>query len=129
MKSSIISEEDGMILKEHTITLSNEKMRGILLQTYEKAVVDVFNKKLQAIYRILFSISFTLFLSIITTSKYAAWGPSFDEDSVKCLLEFLDAWFFIFACLFWGASLFLEDNEKDKRDKSINEILDKNCNQ
>ncbi len=65
-KNSIISDESGIIVKENSITLSDEKLKGMLSRTYEHAQKDMNKFKFRNYYSVFLSIAGTLFLSLLT---------------------------------------------------------------
>lgn len=69
MANKIIDSSDpGLVAKETTIKLSDEKLRGMLSRTYERAQKDTTSPKFYKFYSVFLSIAGTLFLSLLTSS-------------------------------------------------------------
>ena len=69
MANKIINSSDpGIVAKETTVHLSDEKLRGIMSRTYERAQKDADTIKFHKFYSVFLSIAGTLFLSLLTSS-------------------------------------------------------------
>ena len=69
MANNIIKQSNqGIVMEETPVTLSDEKLNGILLRTYEKAVADVSTWRFYKLYSVLLSIAGTLFVSLFTST-------------------------------------------------------------
>ena len=62
---NIINSNRGLILEETSLTLSDEKLNGILLHTYEKAVANVSKFNFRNLYKELLTFAVTLFSSFL----------------------------------------------------------------
>lgn len=122
MANNIIQSNQGIVMVERQVTLTDEKLSGILLRTYEKAVADVTKWKYYNLYSVLLSVAGTLFFSLLTSEFYAI-GP-IKADTVKNTVILLTIISAILGFVFLGISV----NQKKKsdtevRDESINEII------
>ncbi len=121
---NIINSNRGLILEETSLTLSDEKLNGILLHTYEKAVANVSKFNFRNLYKELLSVATTLFVTLFT-SDFKSIG-SFDSKSVK---NFVISIIIVTATIgFIFAILSVYDKKKsdtEERDNSIKEIIDK----
>lgn len=69
MANKIIDSTDpGIVAKETTVHLSDEKMRGVMARTYERAREDAESVKFHKFYGVFLSIAGTLFLSLLTST-------------------------------------------------------------
>lgn len=121
---NIINSNRGLILEETSLTLSDEKLNGILLHTYEKAVANVSKFNFRNLYKELLTFATTLFLSLFT-SDFRSIGQ-FDSELVKKFVISIMIITAITGSVF--AILFFYDKTKsdtEERDKSIEEIIDK----
>lgn len=121
---NIINSNRGLILEETSLTLSDEKLNGILLHTYEKAVANVSKFNFRNLYKELLTFAVTLFSSLFT-SDFRSIGP-FDSELVKNFVISIMIITAITGIVF--AILFFYDKTKsdtEERDKSIEEIIDK----
>ena len=70
MANKIINSSDpGIVAKETTVHLSDEKLRGIMSRTYERAQKDADTIKFHKFYSVFLSIAGTLFLQASATCQ------------------------------------------------------------
>lgn len=127
MAINIIKQTNqGIVMEETPVTLSDEKLNGILLHTYEKAVSDSTKWHWYKLYSVLLSISGTLFLSLFTTTFN-------DVGQLKAdVIMYIVIGITIITAIFGFICLGISVNQKKKndtemRDKSIKEITEKYC--
>lgn len=70
----IDTKDEGIVVKETPIRISDEKLRNALSRTYEEAQKDMSKFHFYNLYSVFFSIAGTLFLSLLT-SDFRAFGP------------------------------------------------------
>ena len=123
MANNIIKQSNqGIVLEETPVTLSDEKLQSILLHTYEKAVSDTMKWHWYKLYSIFLSIAGTLFLTLLTTSSFNEIG-SLESNTVKGFVIIITA---ILGFIFLGASVNQKKkNDTETRDASIQEIMGK----
>ena len=80
----IDSSDPGIVVKETTVHLSDEKLKAALSRTYERAQRDMQKFKLRKHYSIFLSVAGTLFLSLLT-SKFGPIGQV-DSEIVTALV-------------------------------------------
>ena len=112
----IKQSNQGIVLEETPVTLSDEKLNGILLHTYEKAVQDVSKWRFYKLYSVLLSIAGTLFVSLITSSFNALGHIS--ADTVRTIVIILTIISAIVGFSFLGISV----NQKKKSDTEVRDI-------
>lgn len=125
MINNIIKQANqGIVLEETPVILSDEKLQSILLHTYEKAVCNATEWHWYNLYGILLSISGTLLLTIFT-STYNEIGP-FKATDIKMFVIVLTIVTAILGFIFLGVSVNKKTkNDTETRDSSIKEIMDK----
>lgn len=123
----IVCDDDSrIIMQEKPVYLSDEKLKGIMLKTYEKALMDAEKPKFYNHYGIFFSIFTTLLLSLLTSSFQ-------DIGQIKAETLTILAWCLCIGCLLVGIlMLSISTHHKSKyntnnRDKAINEIFQQHC--
>ena len=128
MTDKIIDETaPGLVVKEFTVRLSDEKLKNVMLRTYERAQKDLGVFKLHKLYSIMLSIASTLLLTLLTSS-FNAIGPFTAEEVTKA------AWLFFVASAIIGFLMLISHvndklkNDTSKRDKAVNEIFNKYFN-
>ena len=70
----IDTKDEGIVVKETPIRISDEKLRNALSRTYEEAQKDMSKFHFYNLYSVFLSIAGTLFLSLLT-SDFHAIGP------------------------------------------------------
>lgn len=123
MANSIIgSSGSGIVIKETPVHLSDEKLKGLLSQTYERAQKDMSATKPTNFYGLFLSVAGTLFLSLLT-SDYKGIG------AVSAEIVTISVWIICILCALIGIILLLvAGTEKTKRDTSerdtaVNEVF------
>lgn len=124
MANNIIDHTDsGIVIKESPIHLSDEKLRNILLRTYEHAQQDSQSVKLHKFYGVFLSIAGTLFLTLLTSSFHA-----FGSISSEMVTTFV--WIICIASALFGFVLLAVhvsermQSDTSKRDKAVDEIFE-----
>ena len=74
----IDTKDEGIVVKETLISISDEKLRNSLSRTYEEAQKDMSKFHFYNLYSVFLSISSTLFLSLLT-SNFRAIGSATAE--------------------------------------------------
>lgn len=121
----IDSTDPGVVVRESTVHLSDEKLKNVLLRTYERAQQDRDIIKLHRFYSVFLSIAGTLFLSLLT-SDFHSIGP-FSAGFVTGF-----AWFVCAGSAIGGFILMAvhfsckSKNDTVSRDAAVNEIFDHN---
>ena len=118
----IDTKDPGIVVKETSIRLSDEKFKNALSRTYEKAQSDTSTIKFKKYYGVFLSIAGTLFLSLLTATF---------ESIGKISAEWVTgiAWFICIGSAVLGFVLMgVSVSEKMKtdtslRDAAVNEIL------
>ena len=123
--NSIIKQSNqGIVLEETPVTLSDEKLNGMLLHTYERAVKDVSKWRFYNLYSVLLSIAGTLFLSLFTSS-FNDMGQ-LSSNTVRTIVVVITLFSAVVGFVFLGISVNQKkNNDTDTRDSSIKEIIDK----
>lgn len=123
--NNIIKQSNpGIVLEETPLSLTDEKLNGMLLRTYEKAVRDVTKWKYYKLYSILLSIAGTLFLSLLT-SEYNDLG-ALDSSTIRIIVIVTTTIAAIMGFIFLGISVsHKKKSDTEGRDASIKEITDK----
>lgn len=67
----IDTKDEGVVVKETLISISDEKLRNSLSRTYEEAQKDMSKFHFYNLYSVFFSIFSTLFLSLLTSNFHA----------------------------------------------------------
>ena len=67
----IDTKDEGIVVKETLISISDEKLRNSLSRTYEEAQKDMIKFHFYNLYSVFFSIFSTLFLSLLTSNFHA----------------------------------------------------------
>lgn len=127
MPTNIIDRSDpGIVMQETQISLSDEKLKSILLRTYEVALRDANAPKYYKLYSVLLSIAGTMLMTLLTSS-FGSLGKLSAETVT------LIAWIILIACAVLGF-IFLGIAAQRKmsydtaaRDKAISEIFEGHC--
>lgn len=67
----IDTKDEGIVVKETLISISDEKLRNSLSRTYEEAQKDMSKFHFYNLYSVFFSIFSTLFLSLLASNFHA----------------------------------------------------------
>ncbi len=128
MANNIIKQSSqGIVLEETPVTLSDEKLKGILLHTYEKAIANTTKWKYYKLYSVLLSIAGTLFFSLFT-SKFNGIGQ-ISAETVKTIVIVLCIITAVTGFIFLGISVNVKKkSDTEERDNAINEMIDKFSN-
>ena len=127
MVNNIIDKSDpGIVIKETQIALSDEKLKNILLKTYEAAIQDANKPKIYKAYSVFLSIAGTLLISLLTSS-FGSLGK-INADTVTIIV-----WVIFTICSVLGfVFLGITANSKMKhdtksRDEAIARIFEEHC--
>ena len=122
-EKSIINQSDAcIVLTESKISLSDEKLKGMLLRTYERAEKDTLRPSITKHYGVFLSASGTLILSLLTSS----FG---DIGMIEAIIVTRIMWVIAVILGLMGMILLFvysnkkANNSRDSRDKAIDEIL------
>ena len=122
MNNIINSSDPGMVVKETTVHLSDEKLRSVLLHTYERAQKDMSNIKFRNFYGVFLSIAGTLLLSLLT-STFGSIG------TLSASIVTIIAWAIFIVSAILGFILLgisvvgKSNNNTSERDVAIDEIF------
>ena len=123
-QSNIVQSDSGIIMQEPSITLTDEKMNGILLHTYERAVKDVNKWHFYKLYGTFLSIGGTLTVTLFTSSFNDVL--MLDAETIKNITVFVAIAFLIAGFICLGISVNQKKkNDVDARDKAIKELFGK----
>jgi hypothetical protein len=122
--NTIIKQSNqGIVLEETPVTLSDEKLNGMLLRTYEKAVSNVTKWRFFKLYGVLLSVAGTLFVTLFTSSFNNIGQMS--ADIIRIIVIIVTAISAILGFVFLGISVNQKKkSDTDVRDASIREIVD-----
>lgn len=127
MKNNIIDRSDpGIVVRETTIHLSDEKLKGALSKTYEQAQKDMNKPKLHKWYSVFLSIAGTLFLTLLTSDFN-------DIGSIKATTTTTIVWILCSVCAVTGFILMgihvsdKTSNNTNERDKAVNTVFNQYC--
>lgn len=126
MANKIIDSTDpGIVARETTVHLSDEKLRGIMSRTYERAQKDAETIKFHKFYSVFLSIAGTLFLSLLTSS-FNDIGP-FNSEVVTVIAWIICGITTIFGFILMGIHV-VDKTKKhtSERDAAVDEIFEKN---
>lgn len=126
MENNIIdSSNPGIVATEVQVNISDEKLRGLLLRTYEEALK---NERTVSYYdwcSVLLSISGTIFLALITSSFH-------DVGMVSAVIVTGIAWVIcicslLFGCVFLYKKYSMKiSGDTEKRDEAVDRIIRQN---
>lgn len=126
MANKIIDSSDpGIVVKETIIQMSDEKLKGVLSRTYERAQEDTGLFKVYKCYSVFLSIAGTLFLALLT-STFGSIGKV-SAETVTVLV-----WFICIGCALVGFVLMgiavskKTRNDTKARDQAVNEMFEQN---
>ena len=122
-KFDIISEDDAhIIVKETPVHLTDEKIKSVLYRTYERAQKDMSVKKWYDYYDCCFSVSGTLFLTLLTASFNETLG--LEPDKLVYIAKML-----LFISLLLGIVFLIiklkanRQSDASKRDIAVEEVF------
>ncbi len=127
MQTNIIDKSaPGIVMHETQIYLSDEKLKSILLRTYEAALRDADARKYYKTYSVFLSIAGTLLITLLTSSF-----ESIGQISAEVITKI--AWVVFSGCTvlgFWFLSIAVRRKmsyDTTARDKAISEIIEGHC--
>ena len=119
----IDTKDEGIVVKERPISISDEKLRNSLSRAYEEAQKDMSEFHFYNLYNVLLSIASTLFLSLLT-SDFHAIGAITAENITIC------AWVICIGSGFLGGILACykvskkTKNDTSNRDAAVKKVFD-----
>ncbi len=124
MANNIIDHTDhGIVVKESPIHLSDEKLRNVLLRTYERAQQDAHDIKLHNFYGVFLSVAGTLFLTLLTSSFHAL--GSICAETVTTIVWIICAVSALAGFILLAAHVSEKiKSDTSKRDKAVDEIFE-----
>lgn len=128
-QNQIIADDQGLILKERPIQITDERLNTILKEIYERARKDEKGCKWYDYYGVLWSSFFTLLLTLLPqmfTVDLAAekWAGSQWVFVVECIVDFL---LFVWAISATTARMNHKVSDvMSERDVAVSECLDRN---
>ena len=116
----IDTKDEGIVVKETLISISDEKLRNSLSRTYEEAQKDMSKFHFYNLYSVFLSISSTLFLSLLTSNFHAIGSAT--EETVT-----MGAWVICILSGFLGVILACykvsEKNDTSSRDAAVEKVF------
>lgn len=126
MTNNIIDKNmPGIIVTETPVTISDEKLRGILLRTYERAVQDMSKKKAAKYYGMFLSVAGTLLIALLTSSFKPLGSMKAETVTVLAWIIMIVSAIIGFILLSKSVSTKLQQDTHD-RDRAIDEIIENN---
>ena len=125
MRTDIIdTKTPGIVMSETPISLSDEKLKGLLLKTYEEAQRSANSFKYYDLYKVLLSVASTLLITLMT-STFSDLG-NIKASAVTIIAQVIMILSAILGFVFLAIA-FSEKTKKDTsdRDRVINEIFAK----
>lgn len=120
--NSIIQSNQGIVLEETQVTLSDEKLNGMLLRTYEKAVKDVSRWRFYKLYGTFLSIAGTLLVTLLTSSFNSVGQISAESIRIGAIIATVLFGLLGFVCLALSVNQ-KKRSDTEIRDASIKEIV------
>lgn len=78
----IDTKDEGIVVKETPIRISDEKLRNALSRTYEEAQKDMSKFHFYNLYSVFLSIASTLFLSLLTSDFHAIGSVTAEKVTI-----------------------------------------------
>lgn len=124
-KFDIINDDDAhIIVKETSVHLTDEKIKSILYRTYERAQNDMSVKKWYDYYDCCFSVSGTLFLTLLTASFNKTFG--IEPDELATTAKWMLGMSLLLGIVFLIFKLKEKrQNDMSKRDIAVEEVFSK----
>lgn len=108
----IDTKDEGIVVKETPISISDEKLRNSLSRAYEEAQKDMSEFHFYNLYSVFLSIASTLFLSLLTSDFHAIGSITAEKVTIG-------AWVICIGAGFLGSILACyKVSEKTKNDTS-----------
>lgn len=123
---SIIDNSSPIIVVQETpISLSDEKLKRVLSETYEAAIKDANTFKIYKIHGILLSIFFSLLLALLT-STFNPIG-NIDANTIRQIISFICIFCGVFGFIFLIFAAHKKMNyDTSARDETTNRIFNQN---
>ena len=132
-KTSIVNDSGGLVLEERKITVSDEKLKTILMRLYERSRKDATKFQWYEMYQVCWSIFFTLVLTLATTGVSDFKAPFSDkilmaESTVEMMCWVVAFVLFVFGlvCVFWRMKSKVND-QNSERDVAVSDCLMQHC--
>lgn len=116
------TEDEGIVVKETPISISDEKLRNSLSRAYEEAQKDMSKFHFYNLYSVFFSIAGTLFLSLITSDFHAIGSITPEVVTIGAWVVCIGSGILggILAC--WKVSQKTKNDTSD-RDAAVNRVF------
>lgn len=112
----IDTKDEGIVVKETPISISDEKLRNSLSRAYEEAQKDMSTFHFYNLYSVFLSIASTLFLSLLTSDFHAIGAITADQVTIG-------AWVICIGSGFLGGILACyKVSQKTKNDTSNRDV-------
>ena len=118
----IDTKDEGIVVKETLISISDEKVKNSLSRTYEEAQKDMSKFHFYNLYSVFFSIASTLFLSLLTSNFHAIGSATAETVTIG-------AWVICIVSAFLGGILACykvaerTKNDTSARDDAVEKIF------
>lgn len=120
--NSITTSADRIICSETTIQLTDEKLKNLLSRIYEKARRDAIRLKVYRYYDVLFSVAFTLVMSLLTANFKSIMNIK--ADVITRIAQISAAICFVLGLAFCLISVTKRhESETKERDSAVDERL------
>ena len=120
--AKIRHSSNGIVVEDTRITLSNEKLTGILLHTYEKAINNATRWRFYNLYKVLLSIAGTLFVTLFTSS-FNDIGQ-INAETIRSIVIFITISCTVSGFIFLGISIYQKKkSDTEERDYAIDEVI------
>lgn len=118
----IDTKDEGIVVKETLISISDEKLRSSLSRTYEEAQKDMSKFHFHNLYSIFFSIASTLFLSLLTSNFHAIGSATAETVTIVAWLICIVSGFLggILACCKFAEKT---KNDTSARDAAVEKVF------
>lgn len=121
-KNIIDTKDEGIVVKETLISISDEKLRNSLSRAYEEAQKDMSKFHFYNLYSVFLSVASTLFLSLLTSDFHGI--GSMTAETVTFY-----AWAICIGCGILGGILGCykvtqkTNNDTDERDNAVRKVF------
>ena len=125
----IDTKDEGIVVKETLISMSDEKLRNSLSRAYEEAQKDMSKFHFYNLYSVLLSIASTLFLSLLTSDFHAIGSVTAEKVTIGAWLVCIGSGILgaILACYKVSQKTKNDTNDRDDAVKKVfNQHIQKN---
>lgn len=119
----IDTKDEGIVVKETPISISDEKLRNSLSRAYEEAQKDMSEFHFYNLYSVFLSIASTLFLSLLTSDFHAISSLTAEQVTIGAWVICIGAGFLggILACYKISKKT---KNDTSNRDDAVKKVFD-----